>query len=768
MQSKSKYAERETYGDRLVEILRAANRSDLAEFIKDSKDDYREAIAKKFRRVNDACIEEIAKDLALFQAQGVGDMFMPNAAEREWEKFNVVAKLVYVGLVDEYALYRPLTIEEWAALGPKFAATVKNPALRAQAFDIIGADADYKRLMEMSPDKNEMLEHFRETGAMKRWTFSPLFYGPLRAGGLSYNETKTALMCGTEVISPLIRDPIFDLPMAVADSHAYGLFLQRRTRSEVHVIKYRPYDLYLVGYVLANLNVKIKTGKDVECRRSGTPTAGCFDGAYSALGNQFLKAFSECARRNPPPSNLLSKTWLTTYVHYVLDIMFTEDPAFDRTYTRHMAGYVEDLSGVIEEGEEPELGALAKALSRWQDYKDVATLVHAMQTKVPSAPVIAPGVVNQELAVRRDLQNKNGPYNDMFRTSDASVVGYEDDEVADMAKHHELIALGAFEGATRANIYAVGSGNMISAFMARYPDMSLSGYDKIVPKNPRIPTAVWEISDGYAGSADRLYDMSYGEGENISAANNRKVAFLLRSNYTAGVIKFTMTREVALAHNATTGILLPYDLQLMANYFSEVFIVCPGKAHSPELFVVFKGRVSEPITGTPYKMMVGRMAGAIYAKCALMKIANTVRTFCWDHCAPLAWSDKMKDYVGPIWDDIKRITKYGRDYVLQPYTLDAVLNVVFSKKAAAYDSQNVLSAVSDFFKEVSDLAGPGAEASKHFLGEYANVKGKEKEGDKEKDDDGGVSRPAKSKQRRFEEAGPASPMQIQDDEEQGN
>jgi len=697
--------QKDTYGLNLVRLLQEADYALLAGFVNSQSEQYWLRIASKYDEPNEQLIAEISSDQRLYIQQGHADNFQVDRQQEDWERLNSLAILVYGGFLEERLLTEPLTIEDVIVLGPKFAATIKNPALRVEKLDREGAFDDYQRILSLSPDRNAVITYVRDTGAARRMTFSSLFHAALRAGGLHYSDDSRYLMYGTDIISPVEMDPVFGLPLYISDVDAYARFLRRRTKTEVHVVKTKPYDIHLVAYVMANRTIEVATGKSSKSTISNTPLTGCFSGLYSARGSKFLQAFDRYIKTCPPPANLAGSEWLPTYVHYVIEQLLADEPVLEAACLAHLPAYIAGLPKTFADG-----------LAVWNQYPGVKSVVDAIYLRKEGVPVESIGVACQHLAVRRDSHNvRNQPYNKLFRTSDPSVVGFEDDAVADMGKHTEILKFCDLSGVDGVDIYGVGQGNMIDPIRAIAPGKKIIGYDKTLMKRMAIAGTVWEIDEGYVGRHQFIYDVSYGEGDKIVATNSRKVNALLRSAYVSGVMKFTLTHE-SMVSGGGGNFELPYEMQKIATHFGDVRIVCPGKAHSPEIFVVFKDRLDDVDVSASATDRIMRMIGALYAKACLMEMSNTVRVLGWDKCAPLAWSDHMARYVGPIWDDVKRITAYGRSKVLQPYTVEQILNVVFSKKDAKYDTTEALGAVADYFSVAKSMSGSATAVVDRFLG----------------------------------------------------
>jgi len=302
------------------------------------------------------------------------------------------------------------------------------------------------------------------------------------------------------------------------------------------------------------------------------------------------------------------------------------------------------------------------------------------------------------LETRRKTENLNAGYNRMFETSDASLCGNEDIDMADTAKYVGMLSRfkDALSELKAVNVYGSAGGNVCDALRIVEPQCTIVCHHLTDTKDNKYPFKPWQMSDGYVGDGLFLADMSYGEATKVEENNRLKVEMLRKSRYLCGFIKFTLTSNSNLGVNADGSNSLPYGIEDILDMYDKVQLCAPGKLHSPEFYVLFFGRRSVLKCGTKVKDSQV-LTGMLQMKSMMMAMANDLRSVMWDSCFPLGFGSHVADVGGPLVRDCLSAITYSRTDVLDSLALRDVIKMPDRTKQIGADQDEALDRLSEFY-----------------------------------------------------------------------
>jgi len=672
---------RDTYGPNLAAFLRESRLGELAAFVDAAGQEYWDSIAMKYFDLNEECVAQLRGDLAAKQHGLMMDL-EGAPASTSYDEYNLISRLVYTGELEKEYLTKELDLSDILRLGPKLAATLRNQSLMKIKWTTVGAEEDYNKLMALQVDPEGIKVAYGRQLTSDTYVFSNLYWGPFRnIKGWSVADGKLACDGRSFALSP---DKTLGGSGFIKDTDKFAAFLSEKTGANVKMLSGDWAVHHIVSFLLARVDVIIDANKGPRVVNIGSVDSKqnhYYKGLKWASGNKLIESFEKWATQCQPPINLLMGTWKPAYYHFILDWGMRNDPKS----APNMASVNEYVDMVIR----PTI--LAK-VTEWRQFADAKDVYLARHTTGAIWKGI--GDTCADLKTRRAAENANAGYNRVFETSDASLCGFEDLDQADIAKHQMVLNHFQQQLLTYSNVDVYGSagGNPCAAIRTINDKATIACYHITDAKDNRYPLKVWDMTDGYKGSGEFLYDMSYGVGSKVAEMNRLKVGMLKKTRYELGAVKFTLTEESAITTNSDGSNSLPYGMEDIGGMYEYVEVLCPGKLHSPELFVIFTGKMP---TGRTDALRIKisnsqKMTGVLQHKSMMMQFANNIRATMWNSCFPLGYGFAVPVAGGPMVETSMKAIGYVRLEVRQEKDLDDVIHIPDRKKRIGEDEDEAM------------------------------------------------------------------------------
>jgi len=217
-----------------------------------------------------------------------------------------------------------------------------------------------------------------------------------------------------------------------------------------------------------------------------------------------------------------------------------------------------------------------------------------------------------------------------------------------------------------------GAGNVEAAASMRIwsNDIRIMTYGSARTKRNTFDFTDWDLKNGYPNKSRLLYDDSYDEGTaDMNAMNNMKVKCVTDGQYDAGIVKFYIGPGVTI--NVKNNIVFPYNWQELIKSYKFVRMLSPGRAHSPEVYLIFAHRRGKDIpSDNEYKEAVKELLVSCYMKAILMGAANLFRSLIFRYgCHTVMTRTAMAEFMGSgLLEHAARHLAFGKYATPETYT----------------------------------------------------------------------------------------------------
>jgi hypothetical protein len=216
----------------------------------------------------------------------------------------------------------------------------------------------------------------------------------------------------------------------------------------------------------------------------------------------------------------------------------------------------------------------------------------------------------------------------------------------------------------------VGNGDAAQQLRVANPKVRIHSFGDRRTRANELEFKFWDLKAGYPHESDMLYDDSYNEGSaDMEAMNQLKVQSAIRAGYKAGIIKFYLAPKVKITLGQSTA--FPYDWQNLLAHYEYVRLISPGRAHSPEVYIVFAHRRVRPLEAEEMTKAVQSLVVSCFMKAILMGVANTFRATIFKYGTPTVFTKAIGRYAGTgLIDQAVGHLGFGSYSTPQMYTWD--------------------------------------------------------------------------------------------------
>jgi len=682
-----RYKNSRNYGEEFEIYMAEQNPTTYAYYTSMDEDAKRSFAIEHLRSTNTKAIQALsAITVAKTREYDVEPIRINVSDDAEYRSMSVLARLAFLNVVPVEYLSEMPSFQWMIGKASKIAETILDPTQLNMTWDNTGAFDQYKRLVSMNADKRIVTRSLSRGTPTDTQYFSAVYYHNFTAvKGFFDRGDHLEMPDGRKV--PFGFDPVTKSPVCLADAGAFEESLANLTNGKVKIVPGNVNTTMYINYFLANAVWKHDpAGLKAELIPNAS-YCGFFSESRKALGERLIAAMVTWSKSCCPPPNLCGGRWLHTYLHMVLDYGMRQGkfpfPA-DDALTAYWDVIAQDL---------------VETMRVWTP-ATVKDFVMGLKKNVPF-PVLGMESACAALEKRRSVENPIHLYNEYFQGTDARFGAILDNEQACIQKH-DLITLWLKEHCPKpksVDIVGFGDGTMMPALKQWNPDIVANCYDKQHRKG--IASFERDNDMAYADTAEVLYDYSFGEGTPIDG-NNSKIVRLAASGYACGVLKFTLSSKCKLVVNSREP-KFPYGINDIFSMYNKVRLIAPGKAHTPEMFLLFAERRT---SGQP-PVSASALIPAYYAKAALMGIANMFRSHMWDwgYRAPIV----PGIVAGGFLKDIARHLAFSasRDYKLGDLKTFLHLQGVFEDNSGltieeqAFDMPGLAGTASAWYDELS-------------------------------------------------------------------
>jgi hypothetical protein len=574
-----------------------------------------------------------------------------------------MARCIYVGAAPRSWTDRFPSVHEFLKHQSSIVATVTEPALLQTHWTPETAKEGLNILEGMNPSPDEVLASLKKTIDVRLNYLSAHFWHVLaNVAGFTLSEDK--LLTPTGQLIQLTPDPSGLCEAGwVDDCEALQRELSAITKAKVRVLPATHRTMQLIAYLLANFDFKRKgSGYEANSRlNSGTKTIFDSLAGYRAGVKKNLPVW---IKENPLPPSLGGVLQLPVYIHLLVDYAIVNDSAWmpsEKDCGKWALGRLDT--------------EFTDAFKEWKDITDLSSLVAAVGSKTD--PVGNLKRVITGLEERRNIHNGNVALNNAYYGTDVGFDGIrargtanfdialgllETIDVAGVAAQVDLMEDKRSDGSRfqfGVHFYGLEDTTWIRALEKVLPDVKPLVYST----NGAKGTILWDISSGYTPHemTTLIIDNSYGEGSNVADGNSKKFAAIRTASADLLLVRYTLDKTNPFGKRMTAGAVeytLPYNIKDLCGQFHQVTAWAPGRAHTPEIWVLYQGR------GTPDGMGANRNRAKVFdvisKKLFLMDIARRVRQASWNAGAIGAIGPRVFDYIPEeVFSAIQRGTGFG-------------------------------------------------------------------------------------------------------------
>lgn len=656
-------------------------------------------------------IEHVASDqgVVMAQLQGIRDEMPVTGYDKEVEAlasasmayrhYHPVARLVYLRTVPAIYLTKPMSISGLIQYGSSVGGVSTDSGQHEWDFDGSSKiQADYDMLTALNPAE-DIIRASLSIGATDRDIYfaAGLFHGFLDIQDcklvemtLSGGRKVAALQLPSGRTFELVCSPITGAPMYIADAEAFEAELRRFSGNKrIHVIPCDKALLAVYAYIMATCACSYQTGVGLTVKRvpneqfKGLMTLG----DRRKIGELVVSKLPDWSKQCKPSTMLSTKSQLPAYLHMLLNWARKHDP--------DIVWPSEGAAKVFENATERRLDAV---MAVWKVYKNLGDYGKALSDGA-QVPVLGIHDAAKKVAERRDVENKSPFYNGVFNGTDVTAGPCWPVSIASGHKYMVATAIlkrlvGAKAPPT-ATVWGVGDATMCPFLHDWSPTMLIDTYDGTKRQGVMERFTPADLSGPYPES-DCLIDVSYGDADRINNAKKIIKITTAKRRPSCGYIKLYMGPEERVV--VTPRLKLPYDIQELFEIYSDIVVCAPGKAHSPELFVIFAN------PGRCKPEVAARALSAIFAKGILMDISNKWRSELWASGQIIGMGNKLQLTLPGLYKEFESILAFGVAPRIKTRNLKDVISIVTKEEEdytalpalAVGDAASLSSLMSDF------------------------------------------------------------------------